>query len=859
LITVTTLLSTDENPTNDYQEIEIIIEDIHDVGPDLLNYPTGIAPLGTHTVNATIENYGNMLETNIPVNCSIYEQVVDTVHFDDDFEAKGTETSIFTEKRTMTEEPMQIDFLGGNARTDRGWTVWSATTPQWHIQTDNYYSPTHAWYCGDDITHEYGDNWYEWLISPPIDLTGADLSQTYIVFKAWIDTESGYDFAKVGASADNYSFWTWSTSGNSGGWIEMIAGPIDYPGMVNDTTGITNLCFILQTDSSVSNYEGYYIDDVRVIEYDEVLIYGDDETIGSLAGGESIDVLFTPAWTVLTEGEYIIRLTTSLIGDEDTANDVLEELVQIQDIHDVGVDTINYPIGTQSFGTYTVDATIENSGNVGETSIPVNCSIYRLVPGVSYLDEDMETDPGWTHGGTEDEWELGAPTSGPGSAHGGTNVYAIDLDGEYNVSSDQWLNIGDIDLTTAIAPTLTYWDWYEIESGWDYMYLEISTDGGGSWSDLIPSFSGNQLSWTQHSIDLSTYNGNTVQIRWRFTSDSSVTYDGYYLDDVTITDAPTTILVYGDDETIASLDGGESVNALFTPAWTVTVAGDYLINVTTSMIGDEVPVNNIEEIIMTIENQYDVGTQSINYPESGNEYQTGDMTVNATFFNEYYNGGEMVTVNCSIFEAVEGYFFDFETNDGGFIPTADWDPIGDWEYTDSYDVSNYVGPMPNDVPPPTAYSGDGMWGTVIYSNHANSSGTSYLSRTFDLSGMTDTELSFYSWCDAFASWDFGTVTVNGDQLFYIDDEDPTAWTYEVISLSAYDGMSSVEVVFGFYATSVVSHAGWYIDDVNIQAGAKAPGDLVYTAEIQYWYHHRELLIMNSPHHGMQRKVSITLL
>jgi len=52
-----------------------------------------------------------------------------------------------------------------------------------------------------------------------------------------------------------------------------------------------------------------------------------------------------------------------------------------------------------------------------------------------------------------------------------------------------------------------------------------------------------------------------------------------------------------------------------------------------------------------------------------------------------------------------GLFFDFEGDDG------DWEPTGDWDYTDDYDVSNFVATESEDntVPPPTAYSGTGMW------------------------------------------------------------------------------------------------------------------------------------------------------
>src|SRR5699024_11735560 len=47
--------------------------------------------------------------------------------------------------------------------------------------------------------------------------------------------------------------------------------------------------------------------------------------------------------------------------------------------------------------------------------------------------EDFENNPaGWTSFGENNSWELGTPTSGPENASSGENVYATNLDGEYD-------------------------------------------------------------------------------------------------------------------------------------------------------------------------------------------------------------------------------------------------------------------------------------------------------------------------------------------------------------------------------------------------------------------------------------------
>jgi len=164
---------------------------------------------------------------------------------------------------------------------------------------------------------------------------------------------------------------------------------------------------------------------------------------------------------------------------------------------------------------------------------------------------------------------------------------------------------------------------------------------------------------------------------------------------------------------------------------------------------------------------------------------------------------------------------DFETTDGGWVPTADWDPVGDWGWSNTYDVGNYTG---SHTPPDEAHSGTGLWATVVNGDYTNAGGTSYLTKIFDFSSITDAYLRFWSWSDIFGSFDYGQVVVNGDILLTVDTYNPTSWDYFDLDLSAYDGMSDVQICFSFYATTVVEYAGWYIDDVDIPGGGgPSPG------------------------------------
>jgi len=110
------------------------------------------------------------------------------------------------------------------------------------------------------------------------------------------------------------------------------------------------------------------------------------------------------------------------------------------------------------------------------------------------------------------------------------------------------------DFTTYSGPlSLNYWIWYDVEDGWDWVYLEASTDGD-NWSILsTPSgtgenpqgsnygwgytgYSGGKSSpaWIYESVDLSKYAGQNLTLRFEYVTDSNVTGAGFLLDDLSI-------------------------------------------------------------------------------------------------------------------------------------------------------------------------------------------------------------------------------------------------------------------------------------------------------------------------------------
>lgn len=174
------------------------------------------------------------------------------------------------------------------------------------------------------------------------------------------------------------------------------------------------------------------------------------------------------------------------------------------------------------------------------------------------------------------------------------------------------------------------------------------------------------------------------------------------------------------------------------------------------------------------------------------------------------------------------YFSDFETDDGGWVKSSNWTgtslpnyPDGDWEWTNTYDVANYddTGGSTGQLPPATAYSGTGMWGTVIngpYSNCAVSGERSFLRQTFDLSIYDSPVLSVWHYMDGYNTWDYGQILVNGTPVWGTSDlAEFMPWQQIFVDLSAYSSLTEAEISFEWSSTTVSNYAGWYIDDIYI--------------------------------------------
>lgn len=99
-----------------------------------------------------------------------------------------------------------------------------------------------------------------------------------------------------------------------------------------------------------------------------------------------------------------------------------------------------------------------------------------------------------------------------------------------------------IDLSGKKSATLTTGAWYEIEEGYDFLYGEVSTDGGSTWTQVGKEVTGENKNWSQLSFDLSAYAGKKIDFRFRYQTDGGVHMAGPFLDDIKVVADGATLL-----------------------------------------------------------------------------------------------------------------------------------------------------------------------------------------------------------------------------------------------------------------------------------------------------------------------------
>lgn len=424
----------------------------------------------------------------------------------------------------------------------------------WGKATDSDPTPYEGdGFAGTVIGGNYVNSADDWLITPPIDLRDTSLQAASLRFHQWYRLENNYDRGHIYVTKDYGQNWNQVTTitGNSNGWHEMVVNLNDYIGSENPVF----VGFRLTSDYS-ANYEGWYIDNVRLLGPDSVPPQV-PSNLRAEAGIAGINLTWTPS----PDGDlshYNIYRAEEADGEFIKVGETAASSYMDTDLE-----------GNKSY-YYKINAE-DTSGNVSDFTEVVSATATEVV--IFYSSDFEEDDGGFITGGSNSCWEWGIPTSGPNAAASGEKVWATNLSGDYYTSSNAYIESPEITIPEDKIPYLSFKHWYHTENNWDYGYVQISDDGE-NWTNITGKITNVSNGWISEEIAIPEYRGKTIKIRFHFYSDYSVVRSGWYIDDVVVSGidfVPPTeeVISYDDgvaDDAIVLNEAGNGCAVRFTPS-----------------------------------------------------------------------------------------------------------------------------------------------------------------------------------------------------------------------------------------------------------------------------------------------------
>ncbi len=373
----------------------------------------------------------------------------------------------------------------------------------------------HCYYYYDSANDQFIVSWVNWPYYPDATGPAHDLQ---VILKS-----NGYIIAQYG--------------NNAGAWQTDITAGIEN---ANGTIG-TQVYYNQALRSDYAIYYGltppiYASHDVHPSAFVSPSTFG--------ATGDPI----TPVVTFINMGASTESFPVRLIINN--SGEVYNQTADISNLAPGGTANATFPDYTpDQEGDYELVAISELAAD----SIPSNDTLrmsYRAYSNI--FSQDFEADDGQFVG--DNDWLWGPPTNSNGpSAHSGSNVWAIGLNENYTV--------GPL-LSTLVSPPfglgsnaiLAFWQWYDVESGFDGGNVKISIDSGATWTIITPNegypdtlstnfenpiggegaFSGVSGGWVQATFDLSAYAGTSALFKFDFGSDRSINDIGWFIDDFSI-------------------------------------------------------------------------------------------------------------------------------------------------------------------------------------------------------------------------------------------------------------------------------------------------------------------------------------
>jgi hypothetical protein len=225
--------------------------------------------------------------------------------------------------------------------------------------------------------------------------------------------------------------------------------------------------------------------------------------LGTIAAGDTLIAAILPPADFSSPGKYALETWVSSIDDDFPHNDTL----RLNILHSTWID--DYPY-TESFET----------GDGGYITDGIKSSWMHGVPGKQNISRGAE----------------------------GKNVWTTSLSSTHNADETSYLYSPCFDLHGLTDPWLSFAWMYQLETGYDYAWVEYRLEHSSTWTKLgalnsgtswynhsSNAWNGNQLKWITTGHDI-PFTDTMIQFRWVMYSDVGVEYEGVALDQVHVYD-----------------------------------------------------------------------------------------------------------------------------------------------------------------------------------------------------------------------------------------------------------------------------------------------------------------------------------
>ncbi len=172
-------------------------------------------------------------------------------------------------------------------------------------------------------------------------------------------------------------------------------------------------------------------------------------------------------------------------------------------------------------GVGTVIGTITNANGLNGLALGRDAQTWTL------FKDDLEVNTSaWF---AESPWSVTAE-----QAHTLTHSWSDSPTGNYRNDINRSIIMPTVSLASLNGATLRFWHRFDVEDGYDYCRVWISSDSGKTYQRLA-FFTGRSSGWVQSVIDLTRYVGaREVWLAFQIESDWNTTADGWYIDDIDV-------------------------------------------------------------------------------------------------------------------------------------------------------------------------------------------------------------------------------------------------------------------------------------------------------------------------------------